>query len=262
MPPSKPVAPERMTFDLAGQAAMVTGAGRGIGRGVALALAGWGARVAVSDIDADFAAATLAAIEAAGGEGLVHTLDVTDAVAVGRATAECDEALGGIDLLFANAGVLSVIRVVDMDPAEWRRVLEVNATGVFIAAQAAARLMIARARPASIVCTASISGKLGGDGYAHYTASKFAVVGFVQSLAMELAEHDILVNAVCPGIIETEMVAKMSREANTPVAKWIDDQLVKRPQTPDDIARMVAFLHISRAVTGQAINVDGGTVFH
>jgi meso-butanediol dehydrogenase/(S,S)-butanediol dehydrogenase/diacetyl reductase len=251
-----------MAFDLAGQAAMVTGAGRGIGRGVALALAGWGVRVAVSDIDGDNAAATLAAIEAAGGEGLAHTLDVTDADAVARTAAECDNAFGGIDLLFANAGVLSVVRVVDMDPAEWRRVLEVNATGVFIAAQAVARLMIGRGRPASIVCTSSISGKRGGDGYAHYTASKFAVIGLVQSLAMELAENDILVNAVCPGVIETEMVAKMSIEAKTPVSKWIGDQLVKRPQMPDDIARMVAFLHTSRAITGQAINVDGGTVFH
>lgn len=255
-------APGQMAFDLAGQAAMVTGAGRGIGRGVALALAGWGARVAVSDIDGEGAAATLAAIEAAGGEGLAHTLDVTDADAVARAAGECDEALDGIDLLFANAGVLSVVRVVDMDPAEWRRVLEVNITGVFITAQAVARLMIGRRRAASIVCTASISGKLGGDGYAHYTASKFAVIGFVQSLAMELAENDILVNAICPGIIETEMVAKMSREAGVAVSKWIGDQLVKRPQTPDDIARMVAFLHTSRAITGQAINVDGGTVFH
>ncbi len=254
--------PDQMNFDFSGQSALVTGAGRGIGRGIAEALAGWGARVAVTDIDGDNAAATMAAIEAAGGEGFHRTLDVTDADAMAEVTAECDNAFGGIDLLVANAGILSVIPVVDLDPVEWRRVLDVNATGVFIAAQAAARLMIGRARPASIVCLASIAGKTGGAGFAHYTASKFAVVGLTQCLAMELAEHDILVNAICPGIVETDMVAKMSREANTPVAKWIGDQLIKRPQVPADIARMVAYLHSSRAITGQAINVDGGSVFH
>ena len=253
---------DRMTFALAGQGALVTGAGRGIGRGIALALAGWGARVAVADIDGANAAATLAAIEEAGGAGLVHALDVTDDDAVARVVGDCDAALRGIDLLVANAGVLSVAPVVDMDPAEWRRVLEVNATGAFLTARAAARTMIARGRPASIVCTASISGKIGTPGIAHYTASKFAVVGLVQSLAMELARHDILVNAVCPGLVETEMIAKMSREANIPAAEWIDDQQIKHPQTPADIARAVAFLHTSRAMTGQAINIDGGTVFH
>ena len=257
-----PPSSDQIKFDFAGQGALVTGAGRGIGRGIAEALAGWGARVAVTDIDGDSAAATLASIEAAGGEGIHRALDVTDADAMARVAGECDQAFGGIDLLVANAGVLSVIPVVDLDPAEWRRVLEVNATGVFIAAQAAARLMVARSRPASIVCTASIAGKEGGAGFAHYTASKFAVVGLTQCLAMELAEHDILVNAICPGLIETEMVAKMSREAKVPVSKWIGDQLIKQPQVPADIARMVAFLHSSRAMTGQAINVDGGTVFH
>jgi meso-butanediol dehydrogenase/(S,S)-butanediol dehydrogenase/diacetyl reductase len=122
--------------------------------------------------------------------------------------------------------------------------------------------MIARQRPASIVCLASISGKEGGAGFAHYTTSKFAVVGLTQCLAMELAEHDILVNAICPGIVETDMVAKMSREAGVPVSKWIGDQLINRPQVPADIARMVAYLHTARAITGQAVNVDGGSVFH
>lgn len=254
--------PDQMHFDFTGQGVLVTGAGRGIGRGIAEALAGWGARVAVTDIDGDTAAATRAAIEAAGGDAYHRVLDVTDADAMARIAAECDDSFGGIDLLVANAGVLSVIPVIELDPAEWRRVLEVNATGVFIAAQAAARLMVARNRPASIVCTASISGKQGAAGFAHYTASKFAVVGFTQCLAMELAEHQILVNAICPGIIETDMVATMSREARVPVSKWIGDQLIKQPQDPADIARMVAFLHGSRAMTGQAINVDGGTMFH
>ncbi|MFP6740119.1 MAG: SDR family oxidoreductase, partial [Alphaproteobacteria bacterium] len=171
-----------MNFDFSGQGALVTGGGRGIGRGIAEALAGWGARVAVTDIDGDNASATMAAIEAAGGAGFHRTLDVTDADAMAEVAAECDDAFGGIDLLVANAGVLSVIPVVDLDPAEWRRVLDVNATGVFIAAKAA-RLMIARQRPASIVCLASISGKEGGAGFAHYTTSKFAVVGLTQCLA-------------------------------------------------------------------------------
>ncbi len=257
-----PPSPDQINFDFTGQGALVTGAGRGIGRGIAEALAGWGARVAVTDIDGDSAAATMATIETAGGDGFHRALDVTDADAMARVAAECDRAFDGIDLLVANAGVLSMIPVVDLDLAEWRRVLEVNATGVFIAAQAAARLMVARNRPASIVCTASIAGKQGGAGFAHYTASKFAVVGFTQCLAMELAEHHILVNAICPGVLETEMMATVSRQTNVPFSKWIGDQLIKQPQVPADIARMVAYLHGSRAMTGQAINVDGGTVFH
>ena len=257
-----PPSPDRINFDFAGQGTLVTGAGRGIGRGIAEALAGWGARVAVTDIDGDNAAATMAAIEAAGGEGFHRALDVTDAAAMAGVAAKCDDPFGGIDLLVANASVLSVIPVVDLDPGEWRRVLDVNATGAFIAAQAVARLMIGRARPASIVCMASISGKKGTCGLAHYTASKFAVVGLTQCLAMELAEHDILVNAICPGIVETDMVAKMSREADVPVSQWIGGQLIKQPQIPADIARMVAYMHCSRAITGQAIYVDGGKVFH
>jgi meso-butanediol dehydrogenase / (S,S)-butanediol dehydrogenase / diacetyl reductase len=123
-----------------------------------------------------------------------------------------------------GAGVLSVAPVVDLEAREWRRVLEVNVTGAFLVSQAAARIMIKAARPASIISIASVAGKIGEPGLAHYAASKFALVGFTQALARELAPHH-------------------------------------RPQTPDDIALAIAFLHASRSVTGQAINVEGGTVF-
>ena len=170
--------------------------------------------------------------------------------------------LGGLNLAVNCAGVHSVAPVVDLDPAEWRRVLEVNATGVFLVSQAAARLMIARGGPGSIVSIASTSAKSGRAGAAHYAASKFAVVGFTQALAKELAEHDILVNTVCPGSVATPMFDRLIAERGVTTADIHANQLLKRFQTGEDIAYAVAFLHTSRAMTGQAINTDGGSVFH
>jgi meso-butanediol dehydrogenase/(S,S)-butanediol dehydrogenase/diacetyl reductase len=250
------------SFDLTGQKVLITGAGRGIGRGMALALASWGARTGVVDIDAAGAAETLALIERQGGSGWSAQLDVTDAPSVARVVADCWDALGGIDLLVNNAGVLSVSLVVDLDPAEWRRVMEVNATGVFLVSQSVVRKMIEHGRPGSVVSISSIGGKRGDANIAHYNASKFAVIGFTQALAREVARHDILVNAVCPGVVETKMIDDMARGVGVQVQEWIDIQAIRRSQSPQDIALAVAFLHRSRAMTGQSINVDGGTVFH
>lgn len=249
-------------IDLAGHAVLITGAGRGLGRGIAEALARWGARVGATDVDAAGAAETRALVEAAGGEAWTHRLDVTDEAEVARVVDACWSVFGGIDLLVNNAGILSVSPVVDLDPKAWRRTLEVNATGVFLCAQAVARRMIAAKRPGSIVSIASIGGKRGTPTVSHYNASKFAVIGFTQAMAREVAEHDILVNAVCPGVVETQMIADMAKGVGVDPSVWIDVQAIKKPQTPEDIAFAIAFLHRSRAVTGQAINVDGGAIFH
>ena len=247
---------------LAGQRVFLTGAGGGIGRGLALAFAEAGARVGLTDIDAEALAGAVDALPGADEAPWSEPLDVTDAAAVSLAVTGFAAASGGLDILVNAAGVLSVAKVVDLEPAEWRRVLDVNATGTFLVAQAAARVMIAAGSAGSIVNIASISGKVGDPTLAHYCASKFAVVGFTQALARELAVHGITVNALCPGIVETAMIDELAAGWGYSVEDFMASQLVKRPQTPEEFAAAVAFLHASRSITGQSLNIDGGTYFH
>ena len=249
-------------IDLAGQRILVTGAARGLGRGMAEAFAAWGASVGVADLDADGAAETLAQIRNTEARFWAGKLDVTDEISAATTIEACGAALSGVDLLINNAGVLTVSPVADLSLAAWRRVMDVNATGVFLMSRAMVRHLRAAGRPGSIVSIASIAGKRGDPGLAHYSASKFAVVGFTQALAREVAAQDILVNALCPGVVETAMIEDLSRAAAVPVSQWLDHQAVKRSQTPSDIAFAAAFLHLNRAITGQALNVDGGTLFH
>ncbi len=246
--------------DLTGTAALITGAGRGLGRGLGLALARQGARVACLDIDGEAAGETAALIRKAGGRGWPAELDVRDEQRVPVVVRDAADALGGLDLAVCNAGVLSVAPVIELGAAEWRRVLDVNATGTFLVAQAVARTMLAAGTQGSIVTVASIAGKEADAGCAHYAASKFAVIGLTQALAKELAACGITVNAICPGVVRTELMTAFSGQAG--IGHFVQLQLVKRPQEPDEIAAAVVFLHRCRSVTGQAINVDGGTVFH
>ena len=247
-------------IDLTGQRILITGAGRGLGQGMAEAFAAWGASVGVADLAS--AEVTVERIRRPGARFWNGALDVTDEASVDAAVETCAAMLGGLDLLINNAGVLSVSAVADLGLAEWRRVMEVNATGVFLMSRAMVRHLIAAKWPGSIVSIASIAGKRGDPGLAHYSASKFAVVGFTQALAREVAVHDILVNALCPGVVETPMIDELSRVASVPVAQWLGHQAIGRSQTPEDVAFAAAFLHRSRAMTGQALNIDGGTLFH
>ena len=249
-------------IDLTGQRILVTGAGGGMGRGIAQTFAAWGATLAVGDLKVETAEATLTGIKDAGGDGIAIAMNVADEASVEAGVEACWQALGGLELLVNNAGVLTVSQVVDMPLKDWQFVLGVNTTGVFLVSRAVARRMIAERKPASIISTSSIAGKLGDGGLAHYSASKFAVVGFTQALAAELAPHDILVNAICPGTVETTMMDNLTAGAGTSVTAYLEDQLIKRTQTPEDIAYAMAFLHTSRAMTGQALNVDGGAVFN
>jgi meso-butanediol dehydrogenase/(S,S)-butanediol dehydrogenase/diacetyl reductase len=245
-----------------GQRVFITGAGGGMGRGIAATFARRGAILGLADRDQAGLARTVAAIAGAPGTPWVRPLDVTDAGAVDAAVRAFATEAGGLDLVVNAAGILSVAKVVDMDPAEWRRVLEVNATGTFLVAQAAARVMIAAGTRGSIVNVSSMAGKVGDPTLAHYSASKFAVIGLTQSLAREVAEHGITVNAVCPGIVETPMIDHLAKAWGASVAEFLKPQLVKRAQTPEEIAQAILFLHACRSVTGQSVNVDGGTYFH
>lgn len=237
--------------ELQGVRVFLTGAAGGIGRGLAMAFVARGAVLGATDIVApDLAAAW------------TDRLDVTDAAAVGDAIADFARAAGGLDLVVNAAGVISFAPVVDLEPAEWRRVLEVNATGTFIVDQAAARHMVSHGIKGSIVNVASISGKVGDPTLAHYAASKFAVIGLTQALARELAANGITVNALCPGVVETPMIAANLKAWSMTLDQLIAPQAIKRAQTPEEMAQAIVFLHRCRAVTGQSISVDGGTYFH
>ena len=249
-------------FDFSGLRVFLTGGARGMGQGMAEAFAGWGATVGVTDIDEAGAQSTSETIVAAGGRAMNHGIDVADDDSVDAALHAFLDFAGGIDLAINAAAVFSVCEVLEMESAEWRRVLDVNATGSFIVARAAARAMIERETRGSIVCVSSCAGKRGAAEFAHYSASKFAVIGLVQGLACELAKYGIRVNAVCPGTVRTPMIDELARAWNCSVDDMLEVQVIKRTQTPVEIATGIASLHINEAVTGQSINVDGGTEFH
>jgi meso-butanediol dehydrogenase/(S,S)-butanediol dehydrogenase/diacetyl reductase len=229
----------------------LTGAAGGIGHGLAEAFAARGAILGLTDM-----------VEPGAKAAWTRRLDVTDAAAVGAAIAAFAAHAGGLDLVVNAAGVISFASVVDLDPAEWRRVIEVNATGTFLVDQAAARHMIARGTKGSIVNIASISGKVGDPTLAHYAASKFAVIGLTQALAREVAEHGITVNALCPGVVATPMIEANLEAWSMTMDQLVAPQAIRRTQTPEELAQAIVFLHRCRSVTGQSISVDGGTYFH
>lgn len=247
---------------LKGQRVFLTGAAGGLGAGLALALAQRGAVLGIADRSGEGLDRTRDELQKHGLACWLRRFDVTDETEVRSAVAGFVEAHGGIDLVINNAGLLNVAPVVDLELRDWRRVLDVNATGTFLVSQAVVREMIRMKKAGSVVCISSIAGKVGDPGLAHYSASKFAVIGFVQSLAREVAAHDITVNAICPGIVDTPMIHDLVRGSNCELDDFIKLQLIKRPQTPDEIARAIIFLHGSRSITGQSLSVDGGTYFH
>lgn len=249
---------------LTGRCAVVTGGAVGIGRAICAALAARGARVAVADIDA--AAAHRTAADLGPGHAAVE-IDVTRRASVEAGLAAAAEALGGFDLLCANAGVSTMNRAIDLTDAEWDHNFDVNARGVFLTNQIAARRFLDQGA-GCIVNTASLAGKVGAPLLAHYSASKFAVVGWTQALARELAPAGIRVNAVCPGFVRTGMQKReVAWEAElrgmTPeavVADYVAQTPLGRLEEAEDVAEVVAFLasDAARFMTGQAVLVDGG----
>jgi meso-butanediol dehydrogenase / (S,S)-butanediol dehydrogenase / diacetyl reductase len=269
---------------LGGKVALVTGGARGIGRGIALALAHAGADVAIADVEtvkgpqqygkdavAGFSAARATAEELRelGRKAIAVEADVTRKSDTERMVAETVRSLGGLDVLVCNAGVVSVAPVEEMPEATWDLTMNVNVKGVFLSCRAAIPALKARGG-GSIVNIASIAGKNGFPGMAHYCASKFAVVGFTSSLAKELAPHGVRVNAICPGILRTQMweylAEKLAAPGESKEQAW--ERYVKgmiplaRAQTPADIGALALYLATAENVTGQAINVDGGIELH
>ena len=247
---------------LAGRRALVTGAAQGIGLAVARAYLEHGASVVLTDVNEP--ALHAAAAEFSSDRVSAHALDVSDADAVERLA----DAVGDIDVVVANAGILVLRPAVEMDAATWRRVLDVNLTGAFLTCTAFARRMRAARRPGRIILTSSLFGLRGGSGNAAYSASKFGVVGFAQCLAAELAPEAILVNCVCPGQIESDMIAALFHTRANGDAE-------RAAQLRQDFERRIPVGHLGRVadlagtyvwlaselsnyVTGQSIVVDGG----
>jgi NAD(P)-dependent dehydrogenase (short-subunit alcohol dehydrogenase family) len=250
---------------LEGKNALVTGAASGIGRAIVKSLAGAGARVAVTDINGP--AATSLANEIGGG-AISAPLDVTDAAATAKVVDQAISTFGRLDIVCANAGISTMNATVDLTEAEWDSNMNVNAKGVFLTNQAVVRRWIAAKQPGVIVNTASLAAKLGAPLLAHYSASKFAVLGFTQALAREMGPHNIRVNCVCPGFVRTsmqerEVVWEGKLRGMTPEAvrkEYVSLTPLGRLEEAEDVADIVLFLasDLSRFLTGEAINASGG----
>lgn len=250
-----------MNIQLPDKVALVTGAGRGIGRAIALGLAQAGARVAVNDINPDTAERTAREIRDGGGEAVAFAADVANKLAVHTMINGCLERWGRLDILVNNAGVEPKASILTMDEYDWDRTLAVNLKGAFLCSQFAGRAMREQGGGV-IVNIASIGGhKIPLKDRAAYCASKAGLVGFTRECAREFAAYGIRVNAICPGVIETEMTAQL-RQNPEQMRKWLEDIPQGRLGTPEDIVGLVLFLCSEAAayITGQAIHVDGGKV--
>ena len=260
---------------LSGLRGFITGAGTGKGRAIALEMVREGADLAITDIDLASAQKVVGEAQASRANARVWAgqLDVRDAASAAARVEEAANYLGGLELAVNNAGVSSMKRVVDLSEDDWNFNMDINAKGIFLCCQTEVRYFLRQGRlerTRSIVNTASMAGKKAAPLLAHYSASKFAVIGFTQALALETAADGIRVNAVCPGYVRTSMQEReVQWEANL---RGITPEEVRqdylraiplgRLEEPEDVARVVVFLLSDRAayMTGQAINVTGGSI--
>lgn len=247
--------------DFEGKVVLVTGAGRGIGRAIAEAFAARGARVAANDITPVNLDETVRRITAAGGLCRGHVFDVAAKMPVQAMIEEIRDEWQRIDILVNNAGVEPHASILELDEYDWRRTLDVNLSGPFFTTQSVGRVM--REQGGGIIVNiASIAGRAHGlKDRAAYVASKMGLVGFTREAAREFAAYNIRVNAVCPGVIETEMTAAL-RQNEAMMQKWLEDIPQGRLGSVDDVVRLVLFLCSPEAayITGQSIHVDGGKV--
>ncbi len=256
---------------LTDRVAIVTGAAHGIGHATALALAAAGADVAVVDIDKAAAEKTAAAVTALGRKSLALATDVGDLASIDQMVSRVAQNFGRIDVLVNNAGVTRRAYIMDLTEADWDRIMRVNGKGVFFCLQRVAREMIPR-RSGAIVNIASIAGKgYVGASNAIYAGSKGAVIGMTRMAALQLARHNINVNAICPGTTVTALsndnLASRAKEEGVTVEEMTRRRNANIPlgraNDPEDVAALAVFLASpgARNITGQSLNVDGGIIF-
>lgn len=246
-----------MGTDLNGKVALVTGASKGIGKASALKLAELGLKVAVNyNTSEELAGRVVAAINSKGGESFAIHADVSRSDQARGMVDEVTEAWGPVDILVNNAGIIDDGLLIRMPDEAWERVIATNLNGTFYCSRAVLRSMV-RARWGRIINISSVVGLRGNAGQSNYAASKAAIHGFTKSLAKEVANRNITVNAITPGYIRTDTVEVLPQEQKDRILGWI-------PQghfgEVDDIAHMVAYLATDKAkyITGQVISVDGG----
>lgn len=244
-----------MKIDLSGKTALVTGSTRGIGRAIADAYAQAGARVAVVGRDQQRAEEAAAAV---GNNARGFAADVSDTATVAKLVDDVEKAFGSIDILVNNAGITRDNLVMRLKDDDWDAVQNANLRGAFAAIRAVSRGMMKK-RNGRIINIASIVGLIGNKGQANYAASKAGLIALTKSVARELGSRNILVNAIAPGFIETEMTAAMTPEARDALGKQI---ALERLGKVEDVAAMAAFLasDLASYITGQVLVVDGGMV--
>lgn len=255
---------DKATHESNGRLALVTGASRGIGQALSIGLARLGFNVAMMDLPgtADALDANRREIEAMSRQAFVYHADVSSKADVNRLVERVINESGGVDLLVNNAGVLKLALLEDLEEKDWDQHFDVNAKGVFLMCQAITPHMKAR-NSGRIVNVASIAGRLGVPSQGHYAATKAAVISMTRVLARELGPSGITVNAICPGIILTEM-GRNNLGSEEMVTYWEGQTALRRLGQPEDLVGAVYFFASEHAdfITGQSINVDGGIYFH
>lgn len=237
--------------------AIVTGASRGIGKAAALALASQGAKVVVNYArSSDAAEATVKQITEAGGKATATQADVSQSDQVDNLIKTTLDTFGRIDVLVNNAGITKDTLLLRMKPEQWQAVIDLNLTGVFLCTKAVSKTML-KQRSGRIINIASVAGQMGNSGQANYSAAKAGVIGFTKTVAKELANRGVTVNAVAPGFIETDMTEDLKSDD---IIKLIP---LGRYGKPEEVAGTIRFLAADPAaayITGQVFNVDGGMV--
>lgn len=259
---------------LEGAVSVVTGAGGHIGQGIATELAAAGSDIVIADVDVLDSEYNQAGSEEIGGASRADDLvdeiesldrrailvecDVTDADQVASMIDRVIEEFGQLDILANNAGVITVAATEEMEEAEWDSIMDVNAKGVFLCSQAAIPHL--RESAGTIINTASIAGSIGAAGLAHYCASKHAVIGLTKTLALELAEDDVTVNAICPGIVNTPMWSDVLTPSLDESYEETIERVIPlgRDQTPEDMGQLAVFFATNPNITGEAVKIDGG----
>lgn len=253
---------------LQGKVAIVTGAGSGIGRAIAIAYAREGASVAVADLERNAAETVAAEINAAGGKSLAVEIDVRSEEQANAMVERTLDEFGSLDILVNNAGFGRIIPFLETTRADWDLIFDVNCKGLLWCSQAAARQMIAQGRGGKIINLASQAGRRGEALVLAYCASKACVISMTQSMALALAEHKINVNAIAPGIVDTPFWVEVDKqfasllgwEIGEPKRRFVESIPLGRIEQPEDVAKVAVFLASADSdyMTQQTINVDGG----